>query len=29
LNIIEKWRKILELIINEHDDEEARGSEKD
>ncbi len=32
LNIIEQWRKRLEskyrLIINGHDDEEARGGEK-
>jgi hypothetical protein len=32
LNIIEEWRKRLEskyrLIINGHDDEEARGGEK-
>jgi hypothetical protein len=33
LNVIEKWRERLELkyklIINGHNDEEARGGEKD
>jgi len=32
LNIIEKWRKRLELkyklIVNGHEDEEARGGEE-